>query len=394
MNSTGHHQCGGTLIAPDIVLSAAHCKPIIDRGGYVQLGRYEYDSETMKRNKNGGETAIETFQVRKQILHPGFYKFQKKRLLRYDFLLLVLNDSSSYQPIVTNHDENIPLLSSAQGDKARVYGEQATRTSLHVMGWGQTNLTLPHGSTILQEAEVKYVPNEQCESSFGYIGKLFGTYEGLIFEDHICAIDDEEDACYGDSGGPLIIKNEDTGTVEDSQRDILVGIVSWGFACVHNSFPGVYGRVSNVYDWIRDNICASSRNTQDYFDCNVGEESPSISPSRQLSAVPSPKPFCSTDKECLPNGICTQQDQIKMCKKFDSQACFFDNECLSNKCVKGLCRSKGKDRGLKIGMTCNKNDQCLTKKCSSTQKVCVEDEVANDTQNKKKAKKPKRKKGV
>ena len=79
-------------------------------------------------------------------------------MLRYDFLLLALEGSSSYRPIIVNRDERVPLPSSTQ-DNAREYRGEDSRaslpTSLHVMGWGQTHL-LPHGSNILQEAEVKY----------------------------------------------------------------------------------------------------------------------------------------------------------------------------------------------------------------------------------------------
>lgn len=48
-----------------------------------------------------------------------------------------------------------------------------------------------------------------------------------------------KDACQGDSGGPMIDSN-----------GILVGVVSWGINCADPQYPGVYGNVAVVKDWI------------------------------------------------------------------------------------------------------------------------------------------------
>ena len=67
----------------------------------------------------------------------------------------------------------------------------------------------------------------------------------------------------GDSGGPLII------SVNDFSRDILVGVVSWGYGCAIPGFPGVYSRVSADQDWIRSTVCSISNNPPSFFDCNA-----------------------------------------------------------------------------------------------------------------------------
>lgn len=50
------------------------------------------------------------------------------------------------------------------------------------------------------------------------------------------------DACNGNSGGPLIMQHED-----GPAYDLLVGAVSWGAICGSSKYPGVYARLSSVY---------------------------------------------------------------------------------------------------------------------------------------------------
>ena len=70
---------------------------------------------------------------------------------------------------------------------------------------------------------------------------------------------EEKDSCQGDSGGPLVIRS-DSG-------DMQVGVVSWGIGCAHDDFPGVYARLSSVYDWIRKNVCEGSSDPPASFEC-------------------------------------------------------------------------------------------------------------------------------
>ena len=90
----------------------------------------------------------------------------------------------------------------------------------------------------------------------------------------LCAADEGQDSCGGDSGGPLVIQ----GSKGDGADDVVVGVVSWGIGCGLPEFPGVYTRISQFYDWIKDGVCSQSSNPPSDFSC------------RGVSSFPSPTP--------------------------------------------------------------------------------------------------------
>ncbi len=66
-----------------------------------------------------------------------------------------------------------------------------------------------------------------------------------ITDNMLCAATPGGDACFGDSGGPL--------TMREKGSSVLEGVISWGKNCAKERWPGVYSRVRKVVNWIRQN---------------------------------------------------------------------------------------------------------------------------------------------
>merc|ERR1712243_448696 len=102
------------------------------------------------------------------------------------------------------------------------------------------NYSFPDGDFSILTLTV--TTNEVCNNVYGSINAL-----------HICAMDPGKDSCQGDSGGPLVVKENDRWT--------LIGVVSFGYGCAQPDIPGVYARVTQRMDWIKENTASTYTST-------------------------------------------------------------------------------------------------------------------------------------
>ena len=219
----GEHKCGGSLVAPDVVMTAAHCESDIK---YAEVGKY-YSTVNGTSSGDKDETYnTETFEVTGSMYpHP---LYNSGLSFSHDVLLFKLNRKSSHQYIRVNTDPNLPSESSTnieqlESQKNKDVGSEQNRVmnNLIVMGMGSTLFGKLGSSApeVLQQTKTSYVPNRVCRRSKDQF--VDDSYQNLISEDMLCAFEDSQDACQGDSGGPLIQNGNSPSS------DILVGIVSW-----------------------------------------------------------------------------------------------------------------------------------------------------------------------
>ena len=174
LRMNGEHFCGGTLIAPDVILTAAHCTIIDFNAVTAVIGSYTIDGQTTMGEK------IEKIPVQRVYAHPEYNSMTNN----YDIALVFLKESA------TSNVKYARLNSDIQVPNA---GETLT-----ALGWGDTTAEDGYDpSNVLLEVDVDYIENDECEASKDSNND---SYEGKIKDTMLCAGSPGKDGCQGDSG--------------------------------------------------------------------------------------------------------------------------------------------------------------------------------------------------
>lgn len=208
--------CSGAVVAPRLILTAAHCVEDVKTG---QVGA-PAEFRVVTGNADWADSSHEVLHVSRTVVYGRF----DRHLANGDAALLVLAEPTSAPAIA---------LARRHEDRSWLLGG----TGAWLVGWGNTEFGQKIPTTTLRYAETVVQGSRWCKRNA----------PPFFPRDELCVINAPKETtgvCNGDSGGPLVLD-------EEGQEEVDLGIASHVYGRCSTRHPSVYTRIDALYPWVR-----------------------------------------------------------------------------------------------------------------------------------------------
>ncbi|NXR37127.1 ACRO protein, partial [Zosterops hypoxanthus] len=210
------HMCSGTLINHRWVLTTARC---FTTAGDIQKWKVVLGATDL--SQPGREAQV--FSIKRIVKHRHYdHDSDRNNIALVELQQTV--ECNDYIQLGCVPDSSL---------------EVSELKTCYMAGWRASPESAPGPRLLLQEAKVRLIDVQLCNSS--------RWYGGAVHPQDLCAGYPRGgiDTCQGDSGGPLVCKDN------TQDKFWLVGLASWGRGCAKARRPGIFTSTQHFHSWIR-----------------------------------------------------------------------------------------------------------------------------------------------